>query len=149
MYSCYVCSGTVVVQTICRSRPCSNLWGLILHAILPFSVLIIAKPYDLVYWVEYHNSKMYVCPQSVNMTLFGNKVFKDIIKFRWCPSEHRWSINLKNWSLYKKTVILVRRGKHGHRYIERIPRGWYRQRLEWGTYRQRTPKIGVPIVAQL
>ena len=55
------------------------------------------------YWVEECPFKIHVHQKFVNVTLFGNRIFADIIKLRW--SHIGLEPTYKDWYPYKKREI--------------------------------------------
>ena len=72
-------------------------------------------------WVGWCPSNICVCLEPVNVTLFGNRVFADVIQFKVEPHYLRVGQN-------PMADVLIGREKLGHK--GKLGMGGWRQRLE-------------------
>lgn len=75
---------------------------------------------------------------NVNVTLFGNRIFADIIKWGWGHAGLKWTLHLMPSVLIKRAAT---QSTEAHRHTGKKAMWRWRQRLQRCSYNQGTPRI--------
>lgn len=107
----------------------------------PLAPVLVNLPLNKASWSLLNNApdpqspiptKIYAYLEPVHFTLFGNRIFADVIKVRWSQIRLELAIN--------SVIGIFIRGKFGHKHIGKTAMWRQRQKLEWCSCGPRSTK---------